>query len=116
MKLLQERVGTVAGIFGRGDAAHMTIEHPIRFLLDTNDLSPLAALDNDLDLAVVLALGLQDPPEGPDRIDLVGPRLVDGGVVLGREKNAAVARHRLLKGPDRARTADLERYLGGRKN
>ncbi len=58
MDLLQQPVRPITGFVGRSYPTHMCVKHPVRVLLDTHRPPAFAALDNDLNLAVVLPLGL----------------------------------------------------------
>src|SRR5687768_5162839 len=116
MYFLQKTVGAVTGLVARCDLPNMSVEHPVRILFDPYRFAAFPSLYDDLDLSIVLTLSLENASECTDRIDLVGRGLVDGRVVLCREKDIAVARHSLFKGADRARPPDLEGDLRKRKN
>jgi hypothetical protein len=85
-------------------------------ILDADGRGALAPLDDDLGLAVLLALRLEDAGDGADRVDLVGVGLVDGGVVLGGEEDRAVGGERVFERAHRAGPADLEGDLGERED
>jgi len=92
-------------------AAHGGGERPV-VVLDADGRGALAALDDDLRLAVLLTLGLEDAGDGADAVNLLGRGLVDGGVVLGGEEDRAVGGERVFEGAHRAGPADLEGDLG----
>src|SRR4051794_12809193 len=94
----------------------MRVKHSVSVLLNPHRLPAFPSLNDYLDLAVLLSLRLEDTPQGPDRINLVGSRLVDRGVVLSSEKDVSLAGHCLLKSTHRTRASDLERYFCIRKN
>ncbi len=64
---------------------------------DFNGLGALDALDKDLDVAVGHFDALHDVADGADLVDVLGLGLVDGGVMLGGEKDLAVATEGLLE-------------------
>ena len=63
-------------------------------------LGALDALDQDLDVAVGHFDALHDAADGADLVDVLGFGLVDGGVVLGGEKDLAVAAEGFFEGAD----------------
>src|SRR5580765_7090089 len=113
---LQQPVCAITRLIRRSHSPDMRVKHPFRVLLDTHHAAAFAALDDNLYLAVVLTLRLQDTSQRSNRIYLVGSRLIDSRVVLGCEKYLPFAGHRLLEGCNGRRTPDLERNLSERKN
>ena len=91
-------------------------EHTLAILLDPDRLTSFATLYNDFDLTIFLSLSLEYSAKRPDRIDLVGLRFVDRRIVLGREKNIALARHCFFKSFHAAWSPYFESNLGIRKN
>jgi hypothetical protein len=108
MDLLQKPVGSKTGVVYGLHLSDMGVKHPVCILFDTNGFSAVASFDDDLDLSIILPLGLQYPAERPDGVNLVGVWLINRCVVLGCEKNIPFSAHRLFQRSDRARPADLE--------
>ena len=67
-------------------------------VVDLDGLGALHAFDQNLDIAVGHLDALHDVADGADLVDFLGLGLVDGGVVLGGEKDLAVAVERLFEG------------------
>ncbi len=108
MDLLQQPVRSKPGFVHRLHLSNVRVEHAVRVLFDPNGFAAVASFDDDLDLAVILPLGLKNAAEGTHAVDLSGVRLVDRCIVLGCEKDIPFAGHRFFQRPDRARPADLE--------
>src|SRR5437868_3457503 len=94
----------------------MREEHSVAVLLDPHGLSALAALNNDLYLAVVLPLCLQDSSQSANGKDFLRTWLVDGRVVLSGEKDVPFTGHRLFQSPNGARPANFKSDFCIRKN
>src|SRR5579884_678638 len=76
---------------------------------DLKDLAALNALDEDFDIAVGQLQTLHDVDDRADLVDLVRLRLVHAGIVLGGEKDFAIAGKRLFQCPDAGFASDHER-------
>jgi hypothetical protein len=77
---------------------------------------PLDALDEHLDVAIRQLQALDDVGDAAHREDIRRLRIVDGGVVLRREKDPLVLHQRVLQRPRRRRPADDERHHHVRKH
>src|SRR6476646_9460218 len=99
--LLNERVEARAFFVDDRRAADERHEGAIA-IFNTHSRGAFAALNHDFDLAVLLLLRLKNAAERADAIDLIRRRLVDGRVVLGRQKDRAIAVERLFQGPNRS--------------
>jgi hypothetical protein len=73
----------LAGAYG-GDEEAVAVS-------DVDGLGALDALDQDLDVAIGHFDALHDVADRADLVDVLGLGLVDGGVVLGGEKDLAIA-------------------------
>ena len=78
------------------------------FVVDFGGAGALDAFDEHLDVAVGHADGLHDVADDADGVDVVGGGLVDGGVVLGGEEDAAVAVEGFFERADGGLAADDE--------
>src|SRR5690349_16323930 len=104
---LNKRVETCAFFVDDRRAAYERHERAIG-VLNADCRRAFAALDDDLDLAVLLFLRLENPAERAHHVDLFGVGLVDGGVVLSSQENRTVRRQGLLECPDRSGTSYFE--------
>ena len=66
-------------------------------VFDSHGGGTFATFHDDFDLAVILLLRLQNPAERTHVVNLIRRRFVDGGVVLGGEKDGAIGSQRLLE-------------------
>ena len=71
-------------------------------VVDEIDGGPIAALDQQLDRAVGKFEQLQNAGHRADLVDVVGARIVLGGIALGREQNLSVIGHGVLQSLHRA--------------
>ena len=108
----------------RGDALHQLLDGRRHFkigfagahggdeeavaVVHFDRLGALHAFDQHLDVAVGHFDALHDVADGADLVDLLGLGLVDGGVVLGGEKDLAVAVERFFKRAHAGEAADHE--------
>ncbi len=69
----------------------------------------LHTLNQHLDIAVRHLDALDDIADGAGRVDIVGVRLVDGGVMLRRQEDLPVAGERLFESPHTRFAADDKR-------
>ena len=112
--LLKELVDAADQLVGGGGG----LEHDLRgldggdeeavFVVDFRGAGALDAFDEDLDVAVGHADGLDDVADDADGVYVVGGGLVYGGVVLGGEEDAAVAVEGFFERADGGLTADDE--------
>ncbi len=78
-------------------------------VLEAGDLRPAAALDQHLHRAVRQLQQLQDRGDGADAEDVVGCRVVLGGVLLRDQQDLLVLLHDRLERADRLLAADEQR-------
>ncbi len=83
---------------------------------EATDLGPRAALDEDLDRAIGKPQELDDRAERPDRVDVLGRRILFAGDALRGDDEAPVGGHRVFEGLDRLGPADEERHDHVRKD
>ena len=112
--LLKERGNALHELFDRrrhlkfGFAgAHGGDEESVA-IIDLDRLGALYTLDQHFDIAVGHFDALHNVADGPDLIDLLGFRLVNGGIVLGGEKDLAVAGERFFEGAHAGKAAHDE--------
>src|SRR5262245_33201284 len=79
--LLNERVETCAFFVDNGRTAHERHECSVA-ILNADSRRTLSAFDDDLDLAILLFLRLENTAQRSNPVDLFGSRFVDRGVVL----------------------------------
>ncbi len=73
------------------------------------DADAAGALDHDADGAVRQGQGLHDLADGPDVVEVVGPRVVDADVALCQQRDPPVLFHGRLERLDGARAAHEQR-------
>jgi hypothetical protein len=76
---------------------------------DLQDLAALDAFDQNFDVAVGQLQALHDVDDGADLVDVVGLGLVDGGVVLGGQKDLLVGGQSLFESAHAGLAAHDER-------
>ena len=92
----------------RGISFTTTLRKP-GVLLELEGAAAVEALHQDLHVAVGQLQALDDVADGAEGVDLVGARVVPGGVVLGGEEDALPLHQRVLEGLDGAGPPDDER-------
>jgi hypothetical protein len=81
-----------------------------------DDAGTLAALDQHLDGAVGQLEELQHGPDGADRVDVRGRRVVLRGILLSDEEDLLVVLHHVFERPHRLLAADKQRHDHVRKH
>ena len=90
------------------DQLHHHLEEAL-LLLELEGAAAVEAFDEHLHVAVGQLQALDDVADRAERVDLVGGRVVAGGVVLGREEDPLALDERVLERLDRAGPPDHER-------
>ena len=85
--LLHQRIEARAFFVDDRRAAYQRHESAVG-IFNANSGGAFAAFDHNFDLAVLLLLRLQDAAERADAVNLLGRRLVDGGIVLGGQERS----------------------------
>src|SRR5688500_14132275 len=104
---LNERVETCAFFVHDRSTTNERHESPVA-IFDAHSGGAFAALDDDLDLSILLFLRLKNAAERADTIDLLRRRFVNRGVVLSGQKDCAIPSECLFEGADRTGTTDFE--------
>ena len=107
--------GVAAGLARlRQDLDH----HPVEALvfLPLDGPRAIHTLDEHLDVAVGQLQALDDVGHAAHRVDVLGARVVDRGVVLRRQEDPLVLEERVLEGARGARPSDHERHHHVRKH
>ncbi len=104
-----ERRGLGGGVVGLDEVLDLAHEERVR-LLEALDERAALALDEDLDGAVGQAQQLDDVRDRADREDVLLARVVGLGLLLRREHQLAIARHRLLERVDRLLAPHEQRH------
>ena len=78
--------------------------------IETEDLYALTALDQDLDGSVGQLEQLQHRRQGPGLIQVGRCRIIDRGILLGRQQDLLVHRHHGLERKDRFLAANEQRH------
>ena len=100
-----QRLDLAVGVHVGIDRDHVRRE-VARAIFDALDARALGALDQHLHGAVGQLQHLQDVGDAADLVDVLGGRLVLGGVLLRHQHDALARFHRGLEGLDRLRAAD----------
>src|SRR5215213_4851185 len=111
---LDERVQPCAFFVDYWCATHERHERSIR-ILNPHSGGAFATFYDNLDLAILLFLRLENASERADSVDLLGARFVNRRVVLSGKKDRTVSAEGLLECADGPGTADFEGDLGKRE-
>src|SRR5262249_47561012 len=99
--LLNQRVETCTFFVDYRGSAHQRHKRSVG-ILNTHRGRAFAALDDNLDLTILLFLRLENAAESANPVDLFGAGFVDGGVMLSSQENGAISGQCLFERTDRS--------------